>query len=402
MKKAMTSILVLVCMMAVFSSSAWAERPIRILFVEALSGPPKAVGERHVIGTEFAVEEINAKGGLLGRKVELISEDNQAKPDIAIAKAQKYLMKGNVDMVFVAVGGHLNKAVKDVTRQHDVLHVNMTQADDATGKNFSYHSIRLFWNASMMGRGLVSAAALNKGFKKYYILCQDYTFGHDMAKAFNREIKKQIPDAQIVGQDFHPLWTKDLSPFLTKIKASGADVILSPAYGPDLSILLKQRRELGVKAPIVNHALIEPIVVRENPEGALGDITVGTWAPTSTDKASVDFARRYKERYKDSKYPEADCVQAKTYMATLFVAEGIKKAQSVKVDKLMPVLEGQHVESLNGEMYLRACDHQLQSPMPMVTVVSATPPYYSAPVMLPISATMIDETEVENDRCRRK
>ena len=103
MKKVMTSVLVLVCMMLVFSSAVSAERPIRILFIEALSGPPKSIGERHVLGCKFAVEEINAQGGLLGRKLEVIAEDNQFKPDVAIAKAQKYLMKGNVDILMALV-----------------------------------------------------------------------------------------------------------------------------------------------------------------------------------------------------------------------------------------------------------------------------------------------------------
>jgi ABC-type branched-subunit amino acid transport system substrate-binding protein len=400
MKNVILRFLVIIFALFAFSSTVWAERPIRILFIDPLSGPPKDIGERHLLGCQFAVEEINAQGGVLGRKVEVIGEDNQAKPDVAAAKAQKHLIGGNVDIVCVAMGAHLNKAVSEVTRQYNILHMNMTQSDEATGKDFSYHSISLFFNPSMMARGMV-AAAKNK-FRKFYLLNQDYVFGHSNSKAFKKEIERQIPGAQIVGDDFCPLWGKDLSPFLTKIKASGADVILTTNYGPDISILLKQRLELGVKATIINHSVIEPKVVRENPEAALGSITLGMFATTTTTKEAVDFTSRWKRRYKGDKYPEPDCVSAKTYMDTMFVLEGIKKAQSVKVDKLMPVLEGMHQKSLNGEMYLRACDHQLQTPIPVVTVVSTKPPYFSAPVMLPISATIIDEKDVENDRCRKR
>jgi branched-chain amino acid transport system substrate-binding protein len=401
-KNVILSLLLIGCAVFSFSSPVWAERPIRFLFIDPLSGPPQDIGERHVLGCEFAVEEINSQGGVLGRKVEVIREDNQAKPDVAAAKAQRHLMEGNVDMVFVAMGAHLNKAVLEVTKQYNIPHVNMTQSDEATGKDFSYHSITMFFNPSMMVRGMVNAATRFGKFKKFYLLNQDYVYGHSVAKAFKKEVNRQIPDAQIVGEDFCPLWGKDLSPFLTKIKASGADAILTTNYGPDLSILLKQRMELGVKATVINHAVIEPKVVHENPEGALGSITIGMFVGTANTKEALDFASRWKKRYANDKYPEPDTVSGKTYMGTMFVFEAIKKAQSLKVDKLMPVLEGMHLKSLNGEMYLRACDHQLQTPLPVVTVVSKTPPYFSTPIMLPISATMIDEQDVENNRCKRK
>ena len=155
MKKMIVSVLAFVCILFMFPPFLCAERPIRILFVEALSGPPKSIGERHVLGCEFAVEEINAQGGLLGRKVEVIAEDNQFKPDVAIAKAQKYLMKlrdqfGDMERAVAAYNygpGNLSKLLKsnpndwrqqlpkETQREIQVVVYNNTGGNAATSIN---------------------------------------------------------------------------------------------------------------------------------------------------------------------------------------------------------------------------------------------------------------------------
>ena len=395
--------LVLVCMVIALSSSGWAaERPIRILYLDALSGPAKDNGDRYLLGLQFAIEEVNAQGGLLGRKVEVIAEDSQVKPDVAVRKAQKYLLEEGVDIVTAGTGSHVAKALADATKQYNVLFMNLTLSDEATGKDFVYHAVRPCYNTAMIARALVTYVAQNKPFKRFYLLNQDYAYGRDFAAAFKKEIKKQIPGAEIVGEDYHPLFGKDLSPFLTKIKASNADAIMTADYGPDISILLKQRYELGVKAVIVNNALANPTVVRENPEAALGNIACDAYMITTKTKENTDLVNRWQKRHKGGEYPVPDCVSGRAYMGMKFILEGIKKAQSVQVNKLVPVLEGMRQQSVNGEVYMRACDHQFQTPLPVVTITSKTAPYFSAPVMISVSAASIEEQEIDNPRCKRK
>lgn len=402
MKKVVVASVIVLSLLFAFAPATWAaERPIRILFLDALSGPAKDNGDRQVLACQFLAEEVNAKGGLLGRKVEFVFEDSQLKPDVAVRKAQKYLLDNGVDAVVTGTGSHVNKALADLTKQYNVLSVNLSMADEATGKDFSYHNVRLAYSTSIMARALVTAAAKNKQFKKIYLLNQDYAYGRDMATAFKKEIKRQIPDAQIVGEDYHPLFIKDFSPFLTKIKASKADVILTANYGTDISILVKQRHELGVKATIVGNALVNPTVVRENPEAAIGNMGVDSFIVTTTTKEGTDFVARWKKRFKGGEYPEPDCLSGRAYIGMQFLLEGIKKAGSVKVEKVIPVLESLHMKSLNGDVYMRACDHQFMNPLPAVTVASKAPPYFSVPAMLPISATISDEKEVENPRCKK-
>ena len=393
---------VLIFMILAMSSLVWAERPIRILMIDPLSGPMTDSGEKFLAGIRFAAEEANAHGGLLGRQVEVISEDSQVKPDVAVRKAQKYLLEGSVDFLCTGIGSHVAKALTDLTKQHNVVFINYTMSDDATGKDFAYHSVRLVFSTSMLARALIAYVAQNKPFKKFYLLNQDYSYGHDIGTAFKKEVLRQIPGAQIVAEDYHPLSTKDMSPFLTKIKASNADAILSGNWGTDLSILLKQRQELGVKAALVNNMLGMPTIVREFPEAALGSIASDIYLVTTDTKENKDFVNRWQEKYKGTQWPDPDGASGRTYIGTKFLLEGIKKAGSVQVNKLIPAMEGMHQKSINGDIYLRPCDHQLQIPMPVVTLGSTKYPYFGVPTLIPASTVEIEETAVDNSRCKRK
>jgi branched-chain amino acid transport system substrate-binding protein len=403
MKRVLFGLVGILCLMLLSSSFVWAqERPIRILIIDAFSGPAKDNGDRYLLGLQIAAEEINEKGGLLGRKVEVIMEDGQVKPDVAVRKAQKYLLEGSVDVVTTGTGSHVAKALADLTKQYNIPFVNFTMADEATGKDFTDNVFRLVYSTSMMARALVSYVASNTQFRKIYLLNQDYAYGRDMGGAFKKELIRQIPNVQIVGEDYHPLFAKDFSPFLTKIKASNADAIMTANYATDISILVKQRHELGVKATIVNNALANPTVVQENPEASMGNIACDTFMITTKTAENAEFVSRWQKRYAGAEYPVPDCISGRTYIGLRFLADGIRKAGSVKLDKLIPAMEGMHQKSLNGDIYLRPCDHQLQSPMPVVKVESKTPPYFSTPIMIPASNIEIAETEIDNPRCKKK
>lgn len=402
MKNFMIRCLVFMCMILVFSSSAWAERPIRYLVLDAFSGPAKDNGDRLLLGAQLAADEVNAQGGLLGRKVEVIFEDSQIKPDVAVRKAQKYLLEGSVDIVSTGCGSHVAKALTDLTKQHNVVFVNYTMSDEATGKDFSYNAVRLVWSTAMVARATVTYIAKNKPFKKFYLLNQDYAYGRDNAAAFKRELLRQIPGSQIVGEDYHPLFIKDFSPFLTKIKASGADCIVTANWGTDISLLTKQRHELGVKAVLAANALVNPTVIGEMPDAALGNMGCDAYMVTVNTKENADFVNRWKKWYKGTEYPEPDCISGRAYIGTKFLLEGIRKAGSVQVDKLMPVLEGMHQKSINGDIYLRPCDHQLQSPLPVATITMKKYPYIGVPTMIPAAAIAIEEAAIDNPRCKKK
>jgi branched-chain amino acid transport system substrate-binding protein len=402
MKKTVWQCALLIIIVFAFSSSLFAQqRPIKILLLHPLSGPAKANGEQWVLGARFAVDEANAQGGVIGRKIEIISEDSQLKPEVAVSKAQKYLLEGGADIVLGA-GSNIVKPLQDLTKEHNVLLIMAAHADDETGKNFTYNAVRPTWNTSMMARALVAYAAKHTPYKKFYLINQDYAYGRDYGAALKREISRQIPGSQIVGEDYHPLMSKDLSPFLTKIKGSGAEAIISADWGLDVSVLLRQRLDLGIKAVVMGPALADRSVIRENPDAAIGNIAVDTYFPTINSKESTAFVNDWKKWYKGTDYPEPTSIAAREYINVKFVLEGIKKAGSVELSKLVPALEGLRMTTITGEIYMRPCDHQLIMPLPVVTIASKAPPYFSAATMMPASEVAIEEEAVSNQRCKRK
>jgi ABC-type branched-subunit amino acid transport system substrate-binding protein len=392
----------MVVAMFAFSSLAQAEqRPIRILMLHPLSGPAKATSDQWVLGARFAAEQANARGGVIGRKIELISEDSQLKPDVAVSKAQKYLLEGNADIILGA-GSNIVKPLQDLTKQYNILLVMAAHSDDETGKNFTSNAIRPTWNTSMIARALIAYAAKHTSFKKFYLVNQDYAYGHDFGVALKKEIARLIPNAQIVGEDYHPLMSKDLSSIVTKIKNSGADAILSSDWGLDISVLLRQRLDLGVKAVVMGNALSDWAVIRENPDAVIGNIAVDSYFSTVNTKESKSYLADWQKWYKGSDYPEPTSVASREYIGISFVIEGIRKAGSVELNKLIPAFEGLRMMSVNGEVYMRACDHQLIMPLPIATIANKTPPYFGPATIMPASEVMIEEEAIDNPRCKRK
>ncbi len=377
------------------------QRPIRILMLHPLSGPAKSNGDQWVLGARFAADQANARGGVIGRKIELISEDSQLKPEVALSKAQKYLLEGNVDIILGA-GSNIVKPLQDLAKQYNVLLIIAAHADEETGKSFTYNAIRPTWNTSMIARALIAYAANHTPFKKFYLVNQDYAYGRDYGGALKKEIARQIRNGQIVGEDYHPLMSKDLSAILTKIKNSGADAIVTSDWGLDVSVLLRQRLDLGVKAVVLGNALSDQAVIRENPDAAIGNITDDSYFTTVNTKESAAFVADWKKWYKGSEYPEPTATGTREYIGLSVVFEGIRKAGSVEVAKLVPALEGLRMKSLNGDIYIRVCDHQLITPLPVVVIASKKPPYFSPATMIPASEVAIEEGAVENGRCKAK
>jgi len=399
MKKIWMRVFVFCLFVLILTPYASAEKPIKILVVDVQSGPIMHFGQRGLMGWQLAAEEINSKGGILGRQVEVMVADDQFKPEVAIRKAEKHIMAGDVDIIAKAVGSHLSRALTDLTKQHNIPFINMANSNIFAEEGFSYNAILGSYRASMVARVIATYLAKKGSVKKVYLINPDYAYGRDMAAMFEAEVKRLIPDADIVGKDFHPVNSKDFSPFLVKVKALGADCILTGSFGVDLSILMKQRHELGIKALVASNALGDPLAVKEFADVALGGIMADCWTMTIPNQQSKDFIASWQKRFKDTQYPNPDAISAKSYIAAQFVFEGIKKAQSTEVEKLIPVMEGLRLTTLNGEAYIRACDHQLQMPLPLAEIVSTEPPYYGVPTMIPAEQIAIEAKSLNNPRC---
>ena len=400
MRKYVIFTLVVVCQIVLLTSVALAERPIRIVVFDPLSGPLKVFGERFEMGWKLAADEVNASGGILGRKVEIIMEDDQFKPEVALRKAQKHFMQGDVDFMSKSFGSHIVNSLMELAEQNNIVFISTAMSDDAAQKSFSYNTIQLVYRTAIMARLLITYIKDYKDFNKFYLINPDYAYGHDMAAKFEKEVARLLPKAKIVGNDFHPMNTKDLSSILTKVKATNADCILTGSFGLPLSILLKQRHQFGVTAVVVSNPLADPMNMRELAEVSQGSIVSDCWMSTVKTKESDAFRALWREKYKDTAWPEADDIGGRTYIAAKFLFNGIKKAGSVEVKKLIPAMEDMRQTTLNGEAYLRACTHTLQSDLPVGEVVSTSPPYYSVPSIIKADQIVIESEAIDNPRCK--
>jgi branched-chain amino acid transport system substrate-binding protein len=382
----------------------WAAEPIKIALFDPRSGPFKPTGDTYAWAIEFLVEEINQSGGILGRKVELVEEDSQLKPDVAVRKATKDIMEG-VKFIATGTGTHIALALQQVAAKNKVIFFSYgAEGAEVTGKFCSPYTFRVSPNTEMRSLAIANFLA-TKPFRKFYAINMDYAFGHDAAQGFIRRVKQVMPDAKIVGDDYHPIANKDFGPYISKIIAAKPDVVFTGNWGVDLVNLIKQSRDLGMKAPFICYYLNDPLVVMP----VLKEAAIGSWAceaytltvPTAANK---DFLQRWSEKKKFvdlSKWPFGS--MGKAYNGTKFVLEAIKKAGKLDIPTIIKTWEGMRWEGITGPVVMRAEDHQVMLPIPVAEIVKTSEfypfPYVGKPDIVPLEKTTVPLAETG---CTRK
>lgn len=386
---------------------AYAQEPIRILVMDVFSGPFKDIGDRYLLGVEFAVDEINANGGINGTKIELLSEDTQLKPEIAQRRAVSYILDNNVKVIMGAAGSHVVNALAQVADRHKVILVLYSgESDSITGKDFNPSVFRVGLNTSMHSKATVSSFA-DKSYKRFYLLNQDYAFGHEVAAAYKKYLDEMVPGWELAGEEFHPIATRDFAPYIQKIAASKAEVVLTGNWGADMTNLVSQADQFQLDAMMGHYYLSDPLALREigdASEAAIGAVTSENYMLTVDTPQNRAFIERWHAENKDSDNPWPAFTIGKAYNSTMFLAEAIRAAGSAEYDDLINAWEGLEYEGLIGPMKMRVCDHQAQTPIAVAEIVKDND-FYSHPfvgkaTVVPMEQTSIAEAEVDNDRCK--
>ena len=262
MKSAVRGILILACLLPHLYSAAYAQTPaiaafdfksmgdmsdfdpanpviptgdtIKIAIVASFSGPAALVGQIYWASALWAAHDINKRGGIMvdGKKklVELIKADHMSKPDQAKKITERMVLQEKVHALWGTDGSNLQKIINETANKYKVISINTASLSDdlQDATNFSRYAFQSSMSADQLGRGLAYYyGKIKKKEKKFYILCQDYSFGHVLADGFKKGLKEFYPEAQIVGEDYHKLFLTDFAPYLEKIKASGAEVIFT-------------------------------------------------------------------------------------------------------------------------------------------------------------------------------
>jgi ABC-type branched-subunit amino acid transport system substrate-binding protein len=389
------------------------QQPIVFALIDPLSGPFKDVGTEFAFYAEYTIEQINARGGLLGRPIKLMQYDNQMKPDIAMRMARKAVMEDGAKVLMShassAVGLALEKIAKELNVIHLIIHA---EADEMTGSEFQPNSFRVCLSTSMHSRILANYYAQTP-YKRFYLINQDYSFGHAVGESFKKEFQRvKRADQEIVGEDYHPLATKDFGPYVTKALAAKPDVVITGNFGPDLPGLMRQARDLGLKAEFGTFFLDNTTYTSQVRDAGPGSVTAELYLSTITTKKNQEFVKSWQAWFRKH-YPDRPAFYLVPSSMSLtvdgmnFLGEAIKKARSVDADKIIPAWEGMSFEGLTGRLFMRACDHQIQTPGFVATVQANHAfknvidfPYLGDPITIPAEKVAIPPAETGNPRCK--
>ncbi len=239
---------------ALMASTAYAQN-IKIGYIDPLSGSGASVGEGGLKTFQYLAEQINAAGGLNGKKVEVIGFDNKTNPQEALVQAQKaidqgvrFLTQGNGSSVAAALSDFVQK-YNDRNPGKEVLYFNYAAVDPVlTNDKCNYWHFRWDANSDIKMSALTTFMKSRSNIKKVYLINQDYSFGQSVRAQARAMMKEKRPDIAIVGDELHPLLKiTDFAPYVAKIKASGADTVVTGNWGQDIALLLKAAADAGLQ-----------------------------------------------------------------------------------------------------------------------------------------------------------
>ncbi|MEW6188259.1 MAG: ABC transporter substrate-binding protein [Thermodesulfobacteriota bacterium] len=345
---------------------------VKIAVVATFSGPAAAVGEGFWLNASWAAYDINKRGGLMvdGKKklIQLFKADTMSRPDQAKKICEQMVLQNGVKFLWGADGSHIVKVMNQTAEKYKVISVNMISLSEdlQDSKNFSRYAFMTWWQTSQVGRSFAYFFGQRKKEKKFYIMCQDYVFGHEMAENFKKGLKEYYPEAQIVGEDFHKLFATDYAPYITKIKASGAEVIYTGDWDPDATNLLKQARAMGVTIPfahiyMTNPATYDALGVNLTSNMFLGSpYTAGV--PTFKNQDMIKYHKIWTDAYKRFKAPYNALTYSQGWdaisMEFYWLLSVIERAGSTDPEKIIKTWEGDSYQYINGHVKtMRTCDH---------------------------------------------
>ncbi|ODV12618.1 MAG: ABC transporter permease [Rubrivivax sp. SCN 70-15] len=354
-----------------------APEPIRLALIEGLSGPFANAGEAVFRNLLWAVERVNARGGVAlpggARPLALVRMDSQGRAEQALSLLQgaldqriAFVLQGNSSAVAAAIVDALDKHdARDPARR--ALFLNYAAVDPAlTNEHCSFWHFRFDAHADMRLAALTDVLRDDRSVQRVYLIDQDYSFGQYVNRSARAMIGAKRPDIRIVGDELHPLGrVKDFLPYAAKIKASGAQAVLTGNWGNDLTLLVRALREVGCDARLYTfygNALGAPAAIGTAGVGRV--LAVAEWQPNLGDAASEAFYAAFRRRFPD---PRDDYVHARMQVMIEMLAAAITRAGSAEATAVAHALEGAHYDgrTLGGleQATMRAADHQLQQPL---------------------------------------
>jgi branched-chain amino acid transport system substrate-binding protein len=343
--------------------TASAQKAIKVGMPIPLSGPPALFGDPASKGAQMYVDELNAKGGVLGRKIELIVRDSKADANEAVRVAREMILKDNVDFLVGTLTSAEGPAVSVVAKETKIVFIApIPKTDQLTAADKLHpYVFRIAANTTMEGRSAAEIVA-KWPVTKVATIAFDYAYGQDVTRAFVEHIKKIKPSVQIVDQQWPKLGEQDYNPFINAQMAKKPDAIVSSIWGGFFVTYAKQGKALGMfDAVKYNFLGLGEAGTPETTKSMGDDDPVGIWANTydafywGETAAHREYTEKLSKYLKDE-YPSSWAIQGYTGMQ--FLAEAIKKAGSTDSDKVSKALLGLTIDTPIGKQTIREKDHQ--------------------------------------------
>ena len=346
--------------------SAFAQKgeTVKIAWIDPQTGLMGPVGNNQLKSWQFFAEKFS-KSNPAGVKFEVLGFDNKLSPaesvtamQAAIDQGARYLAQGN--------GSSVAGALIDAVNRHnarnpgkEVIFLNYAAVDpDFTNSKCSYWHFRFDADTSMKMEAMTTYMKDRPDVKKVYLLNQNYSHGHQVAKFAKETLARKRPDVQIVGEDLHPLaQVRDFAPYVAKIKASGADTVITGNWGSDLALLIKAANEAGYDGKFYTYytgVTGTPTALGKGGEGRVYQVAYNHY---NMGEPMKGWMAEFKQRFNDDMYTAA--------IPNAFTAlgEAMAKAKSTDPVKVAAALSGLKFKGFNGEVELRKTDHQLQQPL---------------------------------------
>jgi branched-chain amino acid transport system substrate-binding protein len=347
--------------------------PIRLALIEGLSGPFANTGEAVVRNIAWAVERVNARGsvktaqGMRPMVLERYDSKGQSEEALSALKSAiddgaQVVLQGNSSANAAALIDAINKHnEREPTRR--VLFLNYSAVDPAlTNEKCSFWHFRFDAHADMRMAALMQVLREDQSIKSAYLIGQDYSFGQAVLREARRQLGMQRPDVQIVGDELHPMGrVKDFLPYAAKIKASGAQAVITGNWGNDLTLLVKAAREAGYEGKFYTfygNALGAPAAIGEAGLGRV--IAVADWLPNVPGEASAQFYKSFRQRFPK---PSEDYVHVRMQLMIEALAQAVEKAGDTDPVAVALQLEKARVGIAGQSGSMRAQDHQFQQPL---------------------------------------
>lgn len=360
--KALTGAVMLTCAFTAFAQKG---ETVRIAWIDPLSGLMAPVGTNQLRSFQFFAEKFSGDNNPAGVRFEVVGFDNKLSPaesltalQAAIDQGIRYIAQGN--------GSSVAGALIDAVNRHnsrnpgkEVVFLNYAAVDpDFTNSKCSFWHFRFDADTSMKMEALTTFMKDDPNIKKVYLLNQNYSHGHQVAKYAKENLKRKRPDIEIVGEDLHPLaQVRDFAPYIAKIRASGADSVITGNWGSDLALLVRAANDAGYNGRFFTYytgVTGTPTALGTNAEGRVYQVAYNHYnMGGQMDKWMAEF----KQRFNDDFYTAA---VINIYKG---VSQAMANAKSTDPVKVAQALSGLKFQGFNGEVEMRRLDHQLQQPL---------------------------------------